>query len=447
MQNGNAMQVVVPQKVQLRAVETFIKDYKRLTPEDVRNLERVSYEDFLKRLREDPVKLMVEAADLGMDISQYGNLISPSTRVEQNRSIINRVMDDERMYVRQTDMSAPCTVEECMDGAHRQALLFHVLTKVWERNSIQDRSSIQLPTSAPLHTPPNMATGSQTPPPLPIGLRLNPGELVATSHSIQTNTYSPFQWVYEREDMQRNKVRPAETIPASTLGEKSGNLPMAKWGNRFVLPYEMLTGGQGMRINKLATMVALDASTESNRQFLELLDVYENGDTGATADNGLVQAAVKEGISMYHEGDGTASEFNFVSFLNWLDEALPAPFQISHVIMLKAQQRQMRVRLAALQGNLAFEQLSSVGLAPNGMTNMEGQGSVRYGRAPDGSISENIILGIDARYGVEKVNRAGMTIRQQAENIANQTRDVVISDTYLWARLAPEAVKALEIGK
>ena len=35
---------------------------------------------------------------------------------------------------------------------------------------------------------------------------------------------------------------------------------MAKWGNRFVLPYEMLTGGQGMKINKLAQMVALDAS-------------------------------------------------------------------------------------------------------------------------------------------------------------------------------------------
>ena len=153
-------------------------------------------------------------------------------------------------------------------------------------------------------------------------------------------------------------------------------------------------------------------------------------------------AATSEGITTY---DGTANSFAFTPFLNWLDEALAEPFQISHVIMLKAQQRELRTSLAALSGNQAFQQLSSVGLAPNSMNNMEGQGAVRYGRAPDGSITAGRVIGVDARFAVEKVNRAGMTIRQQAENIANQTRDVVISDTYLWARLAQEAVKVLDI--
>ena len=152
-------------------------------------------------------------------------------------------------------------------------------------------------------------------------------------------------------------------------------------------------------------------------------------------------AATSEGISTY---DGQANSFAFAPFLNWLDEALAEPFQISHVIMLKAQQRQLRASLAALTGNQAFQQLSSVGLAPNSMANMEGQGSVRYGRAPDGSITAGKVVGIDARFAVEKVNRAGMQIRQQSEQIANQTRDVVISDTYLWARLAQEAVKVLD---
>ena len=84
--------------------------------------------------------------------------------------------------------------------------------------------------------------------------------------------------MYDKEDMQRNKVAPGEPIPASTLAESSGNIPMAKWGNRFVIPYEMLTGGQGMRINKLSQMVSLDAATESNRQFVELLETLEDGD-------------------------------------------------------------------------------------------------------------------------------------------------------------------------
>ena len=79
--------------------------------------------------------------------------------------------------------------------------------------------------------------------------------------------------------------------------------------------------------------------------------------------------------------------------------------------MLKAQQRELRTSLSALEGRQAFQQLSNVGLAPNSMSNMESQGSVRYGRAPEGAITASRVLGIDARYAVEKVNRAGMTIR------------------------------------
>ena len=428
-------QVVVSQPVQLRAVETFIKDYKKLTSEDARNIDREPYEDFAKSFRKDPVRVMVQASDLGMDLEQYANFVSPETRVSQGRSVLHRLMQEEGIYTRASDMSAPSTVGECLDGAHRQAVLFHVLTKAWQKSTIQDRGTLTLPTSSPLHTPPNLTTGGQ-PPPVTLGLRMNPGELVATSHSIDTNTYSPFRWVYEAGDMARNKVKPAQTIPASTLGESDGNIAMAKWGNRFVLPYEMLTGGQGMRVNKLAQMVSLDATAESVRQYSELLGILENGD-------GVTNASVVESIVAY---DGTTNNLEFGAFLNWLDEALPAPFQISHVIMLKAQQRQLRKSLAGLQGNLAFEQLSSVGLAPNGMTNMEGQGSIRYGRAPEGALTANYVLGIDSRYAIEKVNRAGMTIRQQAENIANQTRDVVISDTYLWARLASDAVRVLNVA-
>ena len=248
------MNVVVSQPVQLRAVESFIPNYKKLTSADVRNIKRMSYDDLQKAFRTDPVKIMVEASDLGMDLAQYGNMISPDTFLEQKRSIVHRLMEDECIYVRETDMSAPSTVAECMDGAHRQSLLFHALTKAWERSSIQDRerSSVQLPDSSPLHTPPNLSTGGQ-PPPVAVGVRLNPGELVATSHSIDTNTYAPFQWVYEKQGMARTSVNPGVTIPASTLGESSGSIKMKKWGNRFVIPYELLTSGQGLRVNKLGT--------------------------------------------------------------------------------------------------------------------------------------------------------------------------------------------------
>ena len=340
------------------------------------------------------------------------------------------------MFAQDSALSASAPVDQFMDNGYRQAILYSILNKAWDGSALAQRApSIQLPTSQGQGTPPNTETFG-TPPPLAVGVGLNPGELIGATHSINTNNYNPYKWDYDKEDMERTAVAPGETIPPSTLGEETGAIPMQKWGNRFILPYEMLVGGQGLRINKLAAMIQLDAATEQTRQFDELIETVEDGD-------GVTAAATVEGITTY---DGAANSFGFVAYLNWLDEAMDTPFQISHVIMLKAQQRQLRTTLSALDGNLAFEQLSNVGLAPNRMANMEGQMNIRYGKANDGALTAGYVVGIDRRYAIEKVNRAGMAVREQARQIANQTQEVVISDTYLLARLADEAVKILNIG-
>ena len=432
------LQVVkrIPEPQNLRAPESTIKDYKAITPADMKDLDRQDYATFAKRLRDDPVRVMLEASDMGMGLEQYSNLRSPETLITQRRSVISRVMEEDGLFVQDSDLTAASPVDQFMDNGYRQAVLYSILNKAWDGSALAQRApSIQLPSSQAQGTPPNTETFG-TPPPLAVGIGLNPGELIGATHSINTNNYNPYKWDYDKEDMERTAVAPGETIPPSTLGEEAGAIPMQKWGNRFILPYEMLVGGQGLRINKLAAMIQLDAATEQTRQFDELIVTMEDGD-------GVTAAATVEGISTY---DGTANSFGFVAFLNWLDEAMDTPFQISHVIMLKAQQRQLRTTLAALDGNLAFEQLSSVGLAPNRMTNMEGQMSIRYGKANDGALTAGYVVGVDRRYAVEKVNRAGMAVREQARQIANQTQEVVISDTYLLARLADEAVKILNIG-
>ena len=426
----------IPEPINLRAPESTIKDYNKLDPKDVKDLERQEYAVFAKRLRDDPVRVMLEASDLGMGLEQYANLRSPETLITQRRSVISRVMEEDGLFVQDSDLTAASPVDLFMDNGYRQAVLYSILNKAWDGSALAQRApSIQLPTSQPQGTPPNTDT-TGTPPPLAVGVGLNPGELIGATHSINTNNYNPYKWDYDKEDLERTAVAPGETIPPSTLGEETGAIPMQKWGNRFILPYEMLVGGQGLRINKLAAMIQLDAATEQTRQFDELIETVEDGD-------GVTAAATVEGITTY---DGAANSFGFVAYLNWLDEAMDTPFQISHVIMLKAQQRQLRTTLSALDGNLAFEQLSNVGLAPNRMANMEGQMNIRYGKANDGALTAGYVVGIDRRYAIEKVNRAGMAVREQARQIANQTQEVVISDTYLLARLADEAVKILNIG-
>ena len=71
------------------------------------------------------------------------------------------------------------------------------------------------------------------PPPVAVGLRLNPGELVASSHSIDTNTYAPFSWVYEKDDMIRNKVAPGQTDTCQHVGREQWEYPDGKVGQQI----------------------------------------------------------------------------------------------------------------------------------------------------------------------------------------------------------------------
>ena len=421
----------------LKAPENVLgESYSPLVKKEMKGLKRESYTEFSTRLRKEPVRVMLEASDVDMSLEQYANFRCPEILFKEKRSVLTKMCEEDALFLRTSRMSASSEVHLFMDGGYKQAVLYGILSEAWDNGIMNSRApSLQLEQSQPVGTPPS-ETAYGTPPPVAAGVGLNPGELISNTHGVNTNNYSPYAWSYNKEDMERTAVNPGSTIPPSTLGEATGNIPMQKWGNRFRLPYEMLVGGQGMRINKLASMVQLDALTESTRQFDELIEVLEKGD-------GVTTAATIEGISTY---DGTAGSFGFVAFLNWLDEALDTPFQISHVIMLSAQQRQLRTTLASLEGNLAFEQLSRVGLAPNRMGNMEPTGNIRYGRANPGALTASYVLGIDSRYAVEKVNRAGLAVREQARHIANQTEEVVISDTYLLARVANEAVKVLNIA-
>ena len=405
--------------------------------DDIKQLDRNKpYEDFRKEFVTDPVTILENASKVEMSLAQYANFTSPETLLTEKRSITARLTQDEGLFTRNSNMSKASLVSEYLESPHRIALLQDTLYKSY----YGERTAITFETDSAVGSPLLPFANSQ-PAPIAAGLRLNPGELIANSHEVGTDNYRPFRWDYDKsnddKNLKRHQVNPGAVIPATTLGSVSGIVQMKKWGNRFVLPYEVLTGND-MRINKLASMIRIEGLTEEGRMYEELIEVFEDGDgtTGSAADT--------QDITDY---GGTANTFGFVPFLNWLDESMEYPFQITHVIMRQAQMRALRTALSALTGNLALEQLNSVGLAP-GMANMESRvGTVRYGRAPDSALSENHVLGIDARAAMEYVSRSGMAIRQQADNIASESREVVISDTYLWAKLAHEATKVLDISQ
>ena len=409
------------------------------TKADLKQVGQKSWAEFRADFVKDPVQEMVNAATLEMNLSQYGNFRSPETLITQKRSWTARLAEEEGLFFENSSICKAADTDEFLESPHRTGLMFDYLY----RRYYGKRASITMEADGPV--------GGQLLPfgyapraaPVEIGLPLNPGELVASSHGIGTDNYKPFKWDFDKNDDQKNlrrfNVNPGATIPPSTLGHKEGIIQMEKWGNRFVLPYEDLTGSNAIQINKLGDLIRLEGMVEEGRMFEELIGVLENGDTTKNSAAEVITQADMGGTYT------SSSDIEFVAFLNWLDEAMDYPFQISHVLWLKHEKRQIVQSMAALTGNLALEQLNSVGLAPR-LENMEGPaGKVRYGKAPEGSLTAYHVLGVDARAAVEFVSRDGMAIRQQADSIKDETRQIVISDTYLWSKLATQAVKMLRV--
>ena len=138
----------IAEPINLRAPESTIKDYNKLDPKDVKDLDRQDYATFAKRLRDDPVRVMLEASDLGMGLEQYANLRSPETLITQRRSVISRVMEEDGLFVQDSDLTAASPVDLFMDNGYRQAVLYSILNKAWDGSALAQRApSIQLPTS------------------------------------------------------------------------------------------------------------------------------------------------------------------------------------------------------------------------------------------------------------------------------------------------------------
>ena len=120
----------------LRAPESVITDYKKIGTENLKDLERQEYEVFAKRLRSDPVRVMLEASDLGMSLEQYANFRAPDTLMTQNRSVISRVMEDDGLFAQDSVLSASAPVDQFMDNGYRQAILYSILNKAWDGSAL-----------------------------------------------------------------------------------------------------------------------------------------------------------------------------------------------------------------------------------------------------------------------------------------------------------------------
>ena len=162
----------------------------------------------------------------------------------------------------------------------------------------------------------------------------------------------------------------------------------------------------------------------------ELVGVMEKGDTTAgSAANIVTQSSLDSAATT-----GDLSAKAWIAFGMEFD----APYIMTHALMRKANALQL-ILLTLGSANLQVSQL--INAQAEGIPRIEQMNvtadAVRFGRVPNTAVTEHYIVGLDSRFSVELVQQIGADIQEQANNIENQTHQVVITNTYNWAKFGP----------
>ena len=394
----------------------------------------MEYKQFKTEFDNDPVGMLREAGKKQMNFSQYANSLCPESILSDGRSVLSRVTQDMGLFTRSSDISLASTVEEFVATKQGEALMHDILYRAYtnKRNSLtsgfeDSLGSVLRPGDAGMPRVDKMVDPA-----------INIDELVGMTTDISTQDYRPFRWIYSAEALERKEISPGSPVPATTLGQREDTIQLKKWGNRFELTYESLRN-YDVRIDKLAQMIQLEGMREQTRMLDELVGVLEKGDSTANSAADIVAQSTLDSAA-------TTGQLSAKAWLAFGMEFI-APYVMTHALMRKANSLQL-ILLTLGDANIHVSQL--INAQAEGIPRIEQMNitadAVRFGRVPDSAITEHYIVGLDSRYSVEMVQQTGAEMQEQADNIESQVRNVVLTNTYGWAKLDFDATKVLNVN-
>ena len=394
----------------------------------------MDYSAFKAEFDKDPIGMLRAGGKKQMNFSQYSNSICPSPLLEDRRSVLSLVTQDMGLFTRSSDISLASTVEEFADTPQGEVIMHDLLFRAYtnKRNSLTSGFEDSLGSVL------RPGDGSEPRVDTQVAPAININELVAMTTPIRTQDYRPFRWIYSADALERKEIAPGAPVPATTLGQKEDTIQLKKWGNRFELTYESLRN-YDVRIDKLAQMIQLEGLREQARMLDELVGVFEKGDTTKDSAATIVKQSVLDSAAT----NGELSAKAWLAFGMEYD----APYIMTHALMRKANSLQL-ILLTLGNANLQVSQL--INAQAEGIPRIEQMNvtadAVRFGRVPDSAITEHYIVGLDSRFSVEMVQQTGAEMQEQADNIENQVRNVVLTNTYGWAKLDHSATKVLNVN-
>lgn len=403
-------------------------------------VERKDYADLKKQVSSDPVSILRAAGKARMSMSQYCNAVTPDIFLEEKRSVLSRMREEEGLFTRSSEISRASTIDDFITerGELGQVLLYDVLYRAYNRPRLSPTVRSALITGSESYFDSSLYPAvTRMPRPDQIVMPyLDIAELVAIEHDIRGTSYKPFYWDYEEGKLKRLRTNPGTALPKVSLLHKEAALSLYKWGNAFELSYEALRDYE-TQVDKLSSLMELEGETDKIRMIGELMGILENGDSTPNS------AASSKKASAYDSSITEAGKITAEAFLGFVDDFIP--YGMTHAIMRAGLRRKLFLTTTGSDQVHLAQLLNISAIGVPALTDMNPNGGVRVGAVRDEDLGANKIIGINSMRAVEKVNSAGSSVSEQATNIQNQTELFTLSDTYNYAKLDFEATKIMTL--
>ena len=397
------------------------------------------YDSFKTELERNPAGLLEQAAAREMNFSQFGNRACPSVLIEEKRNISNKLMEDFGYLPRGNSFLKATTADEFFDTAHGRTLAYDYLY----RNHVANYGKRDVP-YLPVSNTETLFPEAQGTPRTETSLepRFDPNALIAVQSNAASSSYNIFRWVPTEADLQRERVLPGTDLPIMQLAEQEAPITLKKWGIGAELTYEAV---RRESLDKIGTMINLEMDVERSRQLSEFIKVTKDGDerNGKQASDGTTLNTAAVSVTRAAIDASSSAKTITLRGLMMFFGGWPKGRRCTHVVCRLA--RAVDIALLTLgNNNTLVGQIANMEGIPGFVIPGIG-GRVTVLIADDDDVGEDELIGLDASSSLEKINETGAAIRQQAEQIKNQTRLMTFSDTYGLAKVIVDSTRVYDL--
>lgn len=258
-------------------------------------------------------------------------------------------------------------------------------------------------------------------------------ELVGATTPINGNTYRSIYLTPDDTQLHFVRVGEAAEIPAVKMAHGQKAIDLYKFGRRIIQSYEVL---RRTPIDVVARHIAWLAVQAEVDKLSLLLDVAINGDGNAGTAAPIDDSTTLDPLS--------TTALTFKAWVSWLMQ-FDNPYIMNVLIARKSNMLNLMLLPVSTTGNMPLVAVApAVGLGSFLPINRAVDQSIRYGTSEDAPATSYV--GMDSRFGIERITEIGSDITEVARFIRNQTQDLVMSEVEGYAKSDPKAVRLLDVS-